>query len=170
MTAPTQRIAPADAPPIGQYWQGQGGIYAGIMPDYLGRDPQHLIFSAGEVVGVKWAEYLALDSGATSSFNGEANTRALVASEYWHPAAAWAAEYVKDGHADFHLPSRQEWDVASVTIPEQFAQGEWYWSSSEHSPTTAWGLNFISDDLQDDLQYRQKTSPGRVRAVRTVPA
>ncbi|WP_146013978.1 hypothetical protein [Trinickia dabaoshanensis] len=32
----------AGTPAIGEYWQGQGGIYAGIMPDYAGTSSYHL--------------------------------------------------------------------------------------------------------------------------------
>jgi hypothetical protein len=166
MTISKLSVAAVVPPAIGEYWFGQGGIYAGIMPDFVGRNPLHLIFSVDEATGVRWGGYLANESGAMSSYDGAANTSALVASKYSHPAAEWAAEYVKDGHADFHLPSRQEWDVASVTIREQFLRNDWYWSSTQHSPTMAWGRNFNSIDLH----YSHKAFPGRARAVRTVPA
>jgi hypothetical protein len=166
MAISKQSVAAVVPPAIGEYWPGQGGIYAGIMPDFVGHNPQHLIFSADEALGVKWGGYLVDEPGATSSYDGAANTRALVKSEYSHPAAKWAAEYVKDGHADFHLPSRQEWDVASVTIQEQFIQDAWYWSSTQHSPAMAWGRNFNNIDFQDNY----KAYPGRARAVRTMPA
>jgi hypothetical protein len=166
MAISKQSVAAVVPPAIGEYWPGQGGIYAGIMPDFVGCNPQHLIFSSDEAIGVKWGGYSVHEPGATSSYDGAANTRALVTSEYSHPAAEWADKYVKDGHADFHLPSRQEWDIASVTIREQFVKHDWYWSSTQQSPTMAWGRNFNSIDLQ----YTHKTFPGRTRAVRTVPA
>jgi hypothetical protein len=166
MTISKQSVAAVVPPAIGEYWPGQGGIYAGIMPDFVGHDPRHLIFSTDEAIGVEWGGYLVHEPGATSSHDGEANTRALIASRYSHPAAEWADKYVKDGHTDFHLPSRQEWDVASVTIREQFVKNDWYWSSTEQSPTMAWGRNFNGHDLL----YSYKTFSGRARAVRTVPA
>ncbi|MEA3119580.1 MAG: hypothetical protein QOI13_2850 [Paraburkholderia sp.] len=166
MTISRQSVAAVVPPAIGEYWPGQGGIYAGIMPDFVGHSPQHLIFSVDETVNVQWGGYSVDEPGATSSYDGAANTRALVTSRYSHPAAEWAAKYVKDGHADFHLPSRQEWDVASITIPEQFVKIDWYWSSTQKSPTVAWGRNFNGFDLEHNF----KAFPGRARAVRTVPA
>src|SRR6202011_3391023 len=108
----TQPIPIADAPPIGQYWTGQGGIYAGIMPDYVGHQPKHLIFSADEAVDMKWGGTGHIDPGSTSAYDGAANTRALVASEFSYPAAKWADNYEKDGHTDFYLPSQLELQVA----------------------------------------------------------
>ena len=166
MTVWRQNIAAVVPPAIGEYWPGQGGIYAGVMPDYVGHEPKHLIVSTDEATGVEWGGYLAHEPGATSAYDGAANTRALVASRNRHPAAAWADRYEKDGHMDFHLPSRQEWHVASITIVEKFATNDWYWSSTEHSPTMAWGCNFNGFDLK----HLPKVFPGRVRAVRTVPA
>ncbi|WP_146166257.1 DUF1566 domain-containing protein [Trinickia symbiotica] len=156
----------AAPPAIGEYWPGEGGVYAGIMPDYIGRNPQHVIFSIDEAVGVTWGAYGVSERGATSDHDGAANTRALVASRYAHPAAEWADHYEKDRKTDFHLPSRQEWDVAVATIREQFAANAWYWSSTERSDTMAWGHNFNGFDFE----YLHKTFPGRARAVRTLPA
>jgi hypothetical protein len=164
MTAPTQRIAPADAPPIGQYWKGQGGIYAGIMPDYVGHEPKHLIFSADEAVE-EWGGVGRVEPGAASEYDGAANTRALVASQTQYPAAKWADDYEKDGHTDFHLPSRLEWLVAATTIPDQFAPNDWYWSSTDDSkymvPAQAFGAT--------DLNRFFKHIAARARAVRTIP-
>jgi hypothetical protein len=166
MTVSRQHIADVVPPAIGSYWPGQGGIYAGVMPDYVGHNPQHLIFSIEEAIGVEWGGYLVHERGAASIYNGAANTRALVESKYRHPAAEWADRHVSDGHKDFHLPSRQEWDIASVTIPEEFVRNDWYWSSTEYSPTAAWGRNFNGVDLP----HLFKTYRGRARAVRTIPA
>lgn len=36
----TQGVRLADAPELGEYWKGQGGLYAGVMPDYEGNAPR----------------------------------------------------------------------------------------------------------------------------------
>ncbi|GLU34523.1 hypothetical protein WKR88_20730 [Trinickia caryophylli] len=161
-------VLPISAPPeIGEYWPGQGGIYAGIMPDWSGgTSPQHLIFSVHEGTDLQWGGYLASEPHARSPYDGALNTNALVRSTYAHPAATWADKYQKDGHADFHLPSRRELDVGYATIEEQFSASHWYWSSTEESATAAQGRNAT----QTGLDSLFKTFPGRVRAVRTVPA
>lgn len=158
-------VSPVTAPHVGEYWFGQGGIYAGIMPDYSGRETRHLIFSIDEATNIKWGGYLVAEDNARSSFNGAANTWALATSALQHPAAQWAYNYEKDGHADFYLPSRREWEFAAATIPDAFVHTSWYWSSTEYSPTMAWGINLDSADLA----HLFKTCAGRARAVRTVP-
>jgi len=57
--------------------------------------------------------------------------------------------------------------VASVTIQDAFARGAWYWSSSDYSPTSAYGINFGG---MMDFVHLFKTFDGRARAVRTIPA
>jgi hypothetical protein len=155
-----------EAPNVGEYWVGQGGIYAGIMPDYVGHSPQHLIFSVDEATNLEWGGYGAAEPGALSLHDGEGNTGALMKCTHSHPAARWASEYKKDGHRDFHLPSRQEWEVAGATIRSTFAQDAWYWSSSEYTRTSAYGINFSGMDFV----HLYKAYPGKARAVRTIPA
>jgi len=155
-----------DAPNVGEYWVGQGGIYAGIMPDYVGHSPQHLIFSVDEATSLEWGGYGAAEPDAQSLHDGNANSAALTKCMHRHPAAQWASDYTKDGHADFHLPSRKEWEIAGVTIQNTFARNAWYWSSSEHSRTSAYGINFNGMDAV----HLYKSYPGNARAVRTIPA
>ena len=153
-------------PNVGDYWVGQGGIYAGIMPDYVGQSPKHLIVSIDEATNVQWGGYGVAEPDAQSLQSGDANSHALMRCEHRHPAAQWANDYAKDGHTDFHLPSRKEWEVAAVTMRDAFARDAWYWSSSAHSPTSAYGINFNGTDF---VQLH-KTFEGRARAVRTIPA
>ena len=165
MTTPIQPVAPADAPPIGQYWAGQGGIYAGIMPDYVGHQPKHLIFSADEAVNMKWGGVGLVQSGASSPYDGAANTRALVASDIVYPVADWADNYEKDGHTDFHLPSQLELHAGSATIGDQFSSDGWYWSSTDDSkfmvPVEGFGTG--------DFERYFKHMTANARAVRTIP-
>lgn len=166
MTASPQALAATRAPAVGEYWPGQGGIYAGVMPDYVGTEPKHLIFSQDEAVDVAWSYSARAEPGAQSQYDGASNTQALLASRTEHPAARWAHAYEKDGHTDFHLPSRGELDVAYVTIHDQFEPKDWYWSSTDRDAAMAYGRNFAGIDL--DMLF--KVFPGRVRAVRTLPA
>jgi hypothetical protein len=161
----TQPIALADAPPIGQYWQGQGGIYAGIMPDYVGHQPKHLIFSVDEAVDMKWGGTGQIEPGATSHYDGAANTRALVASETPYPVAQWADKYEKDGHTDFHLPSHLELQVAATTIADQLSPDGWYWSSTDDSEYMVPVQGFGTADF--DRYFKHMTA--NARAVRTIP-
>jgi hypothetical protein len=170
MSLNVPRIAPADAPPIGQYWEGQGGIYAGIMPDYVGTEPRHLVFSADEATEVAWGGFWRADSCAASAWDGAANTACLMAPTHRHAhhAAQWANNYEKDGHTDFHLPSRLELGVAFETIADQLDESDWYWSSTQHTDWMAYGRSRVVHE--DEAPSIFKIITGRVRAVRAIPA
>lgn len=155
----------AGTPHVGEYWEGQGGIYAGIMPDYEGTSPYHLVLSTDEATDVEWGPYGVSDAQARSESDGYANTDALARCEHRHPAAHWAARYEKDGRADFYLPTRRELDMAAASLPNQFSRSHWYWSSTEQTANAAQGTNFNGSPL--GTMY--KTFPhGRARAVRRI--
>ena len=154
----------AGTPSVGEYWQGQGGIYAGIMPDYEGTSPYHLVVSTDEALGVKWGPYGTPDTDARSETRGRANTQALTQCPHQHPAARWAASYEKDGHDEFYLPSRRELDMVAASLPDQFSRSHWYWSSTEYAAETAHGANFNAHPLGKLF----KSFPGRARAVRQI--
>lgn len=161
------RLTPADAPNIGEYWRGQGGIYAGIMPDYVGTEPRFLIFATDEAVGLRWGGIGSIEPGARDAYNGTGNTRALATcgrGNHMHDAAHFAAEYEKDGHNDFYLPAKRELDVAYQTIRDSFDETDWYWSSTEESKTMAYGRNFGEVELPSLFKHTE----GRARPVRSI--
>jgi hypothetical protein len=168
MDAITSRFKPSDAPPVGEYWKGQGGIYAGIMPDYVGTEPRFLVFAADDAVDLSWGGFGSPEPGARDPYNGVGNTRSLVRCArrpHLHDAAHFAAEYEKDGHRDFYLPSKRELDVAYETIPDSFAPAEWYWSSTEESKIMAYGRTFDGPGMPSFFKHEE----GRVRPVRSFP-
>ncbi len=154
----------AGTPRVGEYWPGQGGIYAGVMPDYVGTSPYHLVLSTDEAVDLKWGPYGVSDEEARSTSDGYANTEALARCGHAHPAAHWAARYQKDGHDDFYLPAQRELDMAATMLPEQFSRSHWYWSSTEHAAEAAHGANFNGQPLGKLF----KSFAGRARAVRRI--
>jgi len=164
----TQGLTLADAPAVGQYWVGQGGIYAGIMPDYEGTQPRFLIFASDEVVDAQWGGPASEEPHARNRDDGWGNTEQLAEcrqNTHSHEAARFAATYEKDGHDDFYLPSKRELDLAYETIRDTFDANDWYWSSTERSRLSAYGRNF--GDLQ--LTSLLKHIDGRARPVRSVP-
>ncbi|PMS20852.1 hypothetical protein C0Z18_09980 [Trinickia dabaoshanensis] len=166
--ATTRRFTLADAPAIGQYWEGQGGIYAGIMPDYEGTQPRFLIFAADEMGGARWGGVAAQEERARNGDYGRGNTEQLAECRqpsHVHEAARFAATYEKDGHDDFYLPSKRELDLAYETIRDTFDATDWYWSSTEKSRMSAYGRNF--GDLE--LTAMLKQIDGRSRPVRSLP-
>jgi hypothetical protein len=149
------------APRLGVYWEGQGGIYAGLMPGQDDAPDYHLIVSVDEGVDLEWGTYGTKVPECDSRIDGAANTRALIGATSKHPAAAWAAEYSKDGHTDFYLPAQRELNLCYATIAEKFAPS-WYWSSTQYSADYAWLQGFVNGDQY----YADKGYEGRVRAVR----
>lgn len=149
------------APRLGAYWEGQGGIYAGQMPGQDGARDYHLIVSVDEGVDLEWGPYGKRIEGADSRLDGAANTKALLASGHAHPAAAWAAEYSKDGHTDFYLAAQRDLNLCYATVAEKFADA-WYWSSTQSSAGGAWSQHFGGGLQGADF----KDLIGRARAVR----
>jgi len=151
------------APLPGEYWVGQGGIYAGIMPALNDARPYHLILSVDEAIGVVWGGCGHEEDEARSRHDGLENTRSLIESERDHPAAEWADQYTKDGHSDFYLPAQRELSLCYASCAEKFEKA-WYWSSAQYSADNAWGQFFV-----DGSQVSAgKGYTGRARAFRRI--
>ena len=149
-----------DLPMLGEYWDGEGGIFAGFMPD--GNGSQYpLIASGDDFAPVEWGAYGEDEPGAKSDIDGWANTLALLESRHSHPAAELASGYVKDGHSDFFLPAQRQISLCRATISDKFEKA-WYWTSTQSSANDAWG-QYFDDGYQ---YYAGKGSQYRVRLVR----
>ena len=149
-TAPAAAQAVAGRPQIGDYWDGQGGIYAG---DFRGGDGSvyGLIVGAEEDIGrARWAH--EGDMPNLTDWDGLANTAALVES---CPAAKLAAGYTRDEHSDFYLPARRELHLAAANVPDKFGKSSWYWSSTPYSGSYAWAVDFEDGYTHDDYRYRE---------------
>lgn len=85
-------------PRIGEYWIGQGGIYAGIGRDENGQ-MYHLIRGPE-------APYARTHKAATE----------------------FAAAQNIDGHTDFTLPNCRDLNLLRATLGEMFRTDYWYWS------------------------------------------
>ena len=132
------------APPaIGQHWHGQGGTYVGVMrgengqPDYYLIAPKHT-----QIASITYGGAGEEIDGADHIRDGQANTRALLASGIDHPAAKWAAEQEAEGHRDLFLPARAEAFLCWANAPEQFKSKGWWITSTQLGPNTAWFQNF----------------------------
>ncbi|MBL8355683.1 MAG: DUF1566 domain-containing protein [Delftia acidovorans] len=122
-------------PAIGDYWEGQGGHYAG---DFRGSDGSvyGLIVAPGEDAGR--AAWGPTGERELSDWDGLANTARL--SEC--PAAMLAAGFERDEHSDFYLPARRELHLAAANVPHLFGKESWYWSSTPYSEGYAWAVDF----------------------------
>lgn len=151
-------------PAIGQSWPEQGGVNAGLMRGANGKPDYYLIIATnddGQNPSIKWGGYGIEVDGANCEFDGLDNTTALLKSGNDHPAAAWAAGVMIEGHNDFYLPSRREQSLMYANCPELF-DSSWYWSSTQYSAHNAWIQNF-DDGNQNNNDKNEELA---VRAVR----
>ena len=147
--------APVTArPAIGDYWEGQGGHFAG---DFRGSDGSvyGLIVAPGEDVGR--AAWGPTGERELSDWDGLANT-ARLRNEC--PAAKLAVGFERDEHSDFYLPARRELQLAAANVPHLFGKESWYWSSTPHSEDYAWAV---------DVEYGSPYSCTRTNEFRVRP-
>lgn len=145
------------APAIGDYWNGQGGYYAGIVRD--GDKQWHLIL-ADELVdtttvnGQKstysnrtgtiksaWGAYLNEIPGEFSRCDGQHNTALILAAEPDNKIASHFTALLIDGHKDCYWPSQFEQNLLLINLPEHLEK-TWHWSSTQYSAGNAWGQGF----------------------------
>lgn len=162
--APTASQVPA----IGEYWKGQGGVYAGAMRGENGQPDYHLIVPTDPaVMGQKLAYggYEVDETEASSRRDGLSNTQHLVeGSGENHPAAQWCDSITIEGHKDLYLPAISELALCMANVPELFEK-EWHWSSSQRSAYGAFLMYFVDGDQDDG----GKDNELRVRPVRRLP-
>lgn len=150
-------------PRIGEYWKGQGGIYAGLMRGENGNPDYHLIVPTDPsafIEEIQWGSAGTEVAGAGHQFDGKANTDALV-KHGGCKAAEWAAGVSIDGHADFYLPARRELALCYANVPDLFKR-QWHWSSTQCSADNAW-MQYFGGGTQS---YDPKTNEYSARAVR----
>lgn len=144
---------------VGEMWEEQGGIYAGIMrgDDCL----YHLIICPARQMDTPSLEWgpVGKTTAATSNWDGLGNTLALTGDK--HPAAQHCAAMDANGFSDWYLPARREASLCAATCPDAFSEG-WHWTSTQYS---AHGAHI--QDFSDGHQHnRFKDGSYRVRAVR----
>ncbi len=128
-------------PAIGQHWQGQGGIYAGIMRD---ADRQwHLILATKEAADIdeEWGTYGETITGEFSRRDGLHNTQLILAGEPENKIASYITSLIIDGHNDFYWPAQCENNLLFNNLPEHLSH-EWHWSSTQYSARSAWSQLF----------------------------
>ena len=107
--------APATQPPrIGEYWAGQGGVYAGLCRGRDGEADYHLILcKEAPEQEFKWQD--ALDHAKTIE---------------------------ADGHKDFTVPTRWESALLYANLQDQFDTDYWHLTSTQYSEGYAWIQGF----------------------------
>lgn len=147
-------------PALDEYWPSQGGINGGPVPA-RGDIPAHYLIFAAKDVGDHEYGGRGEELGATSKWDGLANTKELLI-EGGHPAAEACAVYTADGHRDFYLGAAAEMYQAWVNAPESFDKDVWYQTSSQRSADLAYGVHFDDGVQGNDGKGIER----RVRPVR----
>lgn len=102
--------SPTPPPFIGEYWQGQGGIYAGVVGGHGVRKDYHLILCPHEPL------------------------KQLT----WQDAADFAKFVTPDGHRDSSVPTTKEFELLQVNLRYQLSDVNVYWTSTTATPDKAW--------------------------------
>jgi len=144
---------------VGQYTEGQGGIYIGQTAQ--GR---HLFAAASLLDGDFEFGGYGDDLEGYSDIDGAENTRKLL-ERGQHSAALAAPEYSADGHKDFYLPSHRE--LLQIVAVEGFNEDAGYvWTSTPYGSYGAWAVSF-----EDGYVYNwHRGNEFRVRPVRSIIA
>lgn len=151
----------SQAPAIGQYWKGKGGIYAGIMRD--GNRQWHLILASESIEPViddkyqisncafkgTWGQYPNKIAGEFSRNDGQHNTQLILAAEPENNLALSITSLNIDGHNDFYLPAQCENNLLFINLREHLTQ-QWHWSSTQYSARHAWSQDFADGDQDID--------------------
>lgn len=144
---------------VGQYAEGQGGIYIGVTAQ--GR---HLFAAVAPLDGEFEFGGYGDDLEGYSDLDGAKNTRKLLERGN-HPAALAASEYSADGHNDFYLPSHRE--LLQVVAVQGFGEGVGdVWTSTPYGSCIAWAVSFEYGRVDRWRRSREF----RVRPVRNIIA
>jgi hypothetical protein len=154
-------------PPVGTYWEGEGGCNGGIFSPRDGSAPRILIFDITSMLQRKrWG---ALKSaGGASLFDGASNTRTILEAVPENVIAKHITSIEVDGHNDFFWPSIFELTHLFVTAGDKILDaldGWGIWSSSQRPdyPSDAYVQGF-----DDGYQYwRRKDGVFGAVAVRS---
>ena len=130
----------ATPPRIGEYWRGQGGIYAGVARDENGQPDYHLILAM-----TKPQQHFT-----------------------WEAAKAYAQRVTVEGHLDFTLPSRTESALLFANLRDKFDSNYWYWTGTKHSAIRAFSQSFYSG-VQGDYNDTTEAPARFVRRVALHP-
>jgi hypothetical protein len=127
-------------PKIGDAFEG--GFFAGLISHTADGIPTHALIVAPRATGAsgtsytlttnyQWKTANTTTTGATSSFDGAANTAAMVtAGIASHPAAQFCVNLSIGGFTDWYLPARYELDIAYENL-----------KPTTGSNNTSWGIN-----------------------------
>jgi hypothetical protein len=153
---PTQPIPAVIGEPFG------GGYFAGYISHTADGNPTHALIVAPRLEGatgtgytlttnLQWNTTNTTTAGTGSSFDGAANTAAMVTAGIAdHPAANFCKNLSIGGFTDWYLPARYELDIAYFNL-----------KPTTGANSTAWGINIYSvpkRDINNTTTYPAQTA------------
>jgi hypothetical protein len=144
LITPQQRIPTVIGEPFG------GGYFAGYISHTADGNPTHALIVAPMATGatgtgytlptnLQWKTTATTTAGTGSSFDGAANTAAMVTAGIDdHPAAQFCVNLSIGGFTDWYLPSRYELDIAYFNL-----------KPTTTANNTSWGINVYSVPRRD---------------------
>lgn len=145
---PVAPQAVAGRPQIGEYWQGQGGIYAGDFHSGDGSIYGLIVAQEQDIGRATWGPNGSRNE--LSDWDGAANTKVLLDT---CPAAKLAVGYTRDEHSDFYLPARRELLLGAANLHDTFGAESWYWTSTPYSSDYAKAFDFDDGFCGYDYRY-----------------
>jgi len=155
-----------------------GGVVFHVYKDGSGAEHGLIVALTNQSDAQVWSNVTNQLAGASSSWNGLANSNAIVAQAgHTNSAAKLCLDYEAGGFTDWYLPANAELTIlwnniynvnkgltgisgASQVFPTSLCC-TYYWSSSEYDSTNAWALGF-----NGYFNGGNKPSACLVRAVR----
>jgi hypothetical protein len=139
LITPQQPIPAVIGEPFG------GGYFAGYISHTADGNPTHALIVAPRATGatgtgytlttnLQWKTTATTTAGTGSSFDGAANTAAMVTAGIAdHPAANFCKNLSIGGFTDWYLPARYELDIAYFNL-----------KPSTDANSTSWGTNIYA--------------------------
>ena len=156
-----------------------GGVVFHVYKDGSGTEHGLIVALTNQSDEQVWSNVTDQLAGATSSWNGLANSIAIVAQAgHTNSAAKLCLDYEAGGFADWYLPSRCELNLlgyslyfvnkslTSISGASEIFPGNnngYYWSSSGDNQWTAWLLGASGQIFQG---WQINSGSAQVRAVR----
>lgn len=181
LTLPAQLVAdaliarlrePADGlvsasrePIIGEQMPGIGGngVFAGNIRGDDGVT-YGLILTDITIEDVEWGPTDGENPGATSDWDGLANTRALLLAGRHRAAKGISNQQAGSsaGVSELYLPAKRELQLIGANLPHLFEKSGWYWTSTQYGACHAWAVDFE----HGRVHYWDRFYEFRARAVR----
>lgn len=152
------KLEKSTQPEIGKYWEGHGGVPAGIICNGNLFWWLILAITPESILKAEWGKYGNLIEGEFSVIDGQHNTQLILAAEPENKIVKNVTSLVIDGHQDLYWPARKETNLIEINLPK-FIFPDFHWSSTQYSANDAWCQNF--ENGYQVLYYKRSTLAAR---------